>query len=229
MDIRNRRDWAAYEPGAIPTKADISPLEAWLDRFPAPRGTRILDLGCGSGEITAALQGRGFDTTGVDVNAGAIEAARHRGSGAVFMVGDVAGPQGLDPALGRFDGIVCQLLLSVVGDPSDRRQALVNAHGALVTGGSLFASFSGRSDDINPEYARSYREDFAETREDGTYFSRDEQGNVLYRTHHFRQDEVLALMEAAGFSGIDIQERIESSSRRPEQKARFLYATAVKA
>jgi hypothetical protein len=36
-------------------------------------------------------------------------------------------------------------------------------------------------------------------------------------------------MEAAGFSGIDIQERIESSSRRPEQKARFLYATAVKA
>jgi SAM-dependent methyltransferase len=145
------------------------------------------------------------------------------------MVGDVAGPQGLDPALGRFDGIVCQLLLSVVGDPSDRRQALVNAHGALVPGGSLFASLSGRSDDINPEYARSYREDFAETREDGTYFSRDEQGNVLYRTHHFRQDEVLALMEAAGFSGIDIQERIESSSRRPEQKARFLYATAVKA
>jgi hypothetical protein len=98
-----------------------------------------------------------------------------------------------------------------------------------VPGGSLFASFSGRSDDINPEYARSYREDFAETREDGTYFSRDERGNVLYCTHHFRQDEVLALMEAAGFSGIDIQERIESSSRRPEQKARFLYATAVKA
>ena len=151
MDIRGRRDWVAYEPGSIPSKADIAPLEAWLDRFPARRSTRILDLGCGSGEITAAVQGRGFDATGVDLNAGAIAAARRRESGAVFQVGDVAGPRGLDPDLGRFDGIVCQLLLSVVGDPSDRLQTLVNAHGALVPGGSVFASFSGRSDDINPQ------------------------------------------------------------------------------
>ncbi len=116
---------------------------------------------------------------------------------------------------------MCHLLLAVFGDPSDRLQLLVNAHGVLVPGGSLFASFSGRSDDVNPEYARSYRED-------GSYRSRDERGNVLYRTHHFREDEVLALLEAAGFSGIEIQERIESSSRRPDQNSRFLYAMAVK-
>lgn len=228
MDIRSRRNWAAYTPAAIPSKADISPLDAWLTRFSTPRGTRILDLGCGRGEIASAFHGRGFDTTGVDLNAGAIDAARRTAGGAAFVVGDVAAPQGLDPALGQFDGILCQLLLSVVGDASDRRQVLVNAHAALVPGGSLFASFSGRSDDINPEYARLYRQDLPETGEDGTYLSRDEGGNVLYRTHHFERHEVLALLAGAGFSGIEVDEKIESSSRRADQRARFLYATAVK-
>jgi len=228
MDARSRIDWAGYEPGSIPTKADLSPLEDWLERFPNPARTRILDLGCGTGAIGTGLARRGFAATGVDLNAAAIAAANALGSGARFLVGDVASEKGLDPSLGAFDGVLCQLLLSVVGDPTDRSRALGNAHSVLVPKGRLFASFSGRSEDLNPEYGRLYREDLPATGEDGTYLSRDVAGRVLYRTHHFREDEIRHLLEEAGFTDIDILEKVESSSRRPDQKARFFYATASK-
>src|SRR5262245_28289730 len=53
-----------------------SPLEQQtVDRA---RG-RILDVGCGGGRHSLYLQGKGFDVTGIDNSAGAIEVCRLRG------------------------------------------------------------------------------------------------------------------------------------------------------
>ncbi len=42
-------------------------VESWIDRRQASPETRILDLACGSGEITSVFRGRGFENvTGVD-------------------------------------------------------------------------------------------------------------------------------------------------------------------
>jgi len=42
-------------------------VEMWIDRHTPPPATRILDLACGSGEITSVFRGRGFENvTGVD-------------------------------------------------------------------------------------------------------------------------------------------------------------------
>jgi SAM-dependent methyltransferase len=226
VDQQSRIDWERCAPAAIPTKSDLSALETWCERFPDPSRTRILDLGCGNGEVARGLVRRGFSVTGVDINAAAVVLAGSAVAGAVFQVGDAASSTGGGLPAGPFDAVVCQLLLSIVGDAADRLQVLRNARAVLAAGGSLFASFSGRSEDVNPDYARLYRQDRPATGEDGTYLSRDGEGRVLYCTHHFRADEIRQLLEEAGFAAIEIRERIETSSRRHDQKARFFYASA---
>jgi demethylmenaquinone methyltransferase / 2-methoxy-6-polyprenyl-1,4-benzoquinol methylase len=49
-------------------------------------GDRILDLGCGTGDLAAALARRGARVTGVDISAGMLAAARSRGLPGVDLV-----------------------------------------------------------------------------------------------------------------------------------------------
>jgi len=80
------QDWdaAAYERNAG-FVADLGePLVALL----APRpGERVLDLGCGDGRLTLALQSAGCAVVGVDASASQVEAARRRGLDARVMDG----------------------------------------------------------------------------------------------------------------------------------------------
>src|ERR1700754_4900694 len=56
-------------------------------------GRRILDAGCGSGPLFAALRDRGAVVTGVDASAGMLELARQRlGTDADLQVADLTGP-----------------------------------------------------------------------------------------------------------------------------------------
>lgn len=224
--MTSREDWARFEPKAIPTKTELGELEAWLDSVrPAEGGpARLLDLGCGAGAVSRRLFERGFFVVGVDINSEAVAEARRTADGVLFHVRDVASPRGLDLDEAPFDGVVCQLVLSVVGDVSDRRRLLANALDSLRPGGSLYLSASGVSDAINPSYARLYEQDFPLTGERHTYCSRDAKGNVLYRTHHFTEEELRSLLESGGFVDVAIRRKEESSSRRPGEAALFLYA-----
>lgn len=82
--------------------------EARLIDAMAPRGSRILDAGCGPGRVGGELAGRGHRVVGVDVDPELIAAARAGHPGCEWLVGDLAE---LDlPARGMaepFDAIVC--------------------------------------------------------------------------------------------------------------------------
>ena len=78
-------------------------------------GRRILDAGCGSGPLSAALRDRGAIVTGFDNSAGMVELARRRlGEGADLQVADLGGP--LPFPDGEFDDVIASLVLHYLED-----------------------------------------------------------------------------------------------------------------
>ncbi|TLF81327.1 class I SAM-dependent methyltransferase [Nocardia cyriacigeorgica] len=78
-------------------------------------GRQILDAGCGSGPIFAALRDRGATMTGFDSSAKMVELARRRlGADAALHVADIAGP--LPFPDGAFDDAIASLVLHYLED-----------------------------------------------------------------------------------------------------------------
>jgi SAM-dependent methyltransferase len=225
MYAPSRRDWAAFDPAAIPTKSQTPQLERWLQALGSPP-LRVVDIGCGAGDVTRRLSAQGFSVVGLDINEASITQLR-AALNVELHVRDVASADGFGLAPASCDAAVCQLVASVVGDAQDRGALLRNIGEVLRPGGALFISFSGLSDDLNAEYASLYARDVVETREHGSYVSRDASGRALYRTHHFSRKEIVELLSKHSFRDIQIDEQIEASSRRPDQRARFYYVTCL--
>jgi trans-aconitate methyltransferase len=61
-----------------------------IDWLQPQSGEKILDLGCGTGELTARLAASGAKVTGLDSSAGMIESARRNFPEAEFIVADAA-------------------------------------------------------------------------------------------------------------------------------------------
>jgi SAM-dependent methyltransferase len=78
-------------------------------------GRRILDAGCGSGPLAAALGAGGAAVTGLDVSAAMVDLARERlGEDADLHVGDLGAP--LPFADAEFDDVVASLVLHYLED-----------------------------------------------------------------------------------------------------------------
>ena len=93
----------------------------------------MLDLGCGNGWFTGALDRCGFDVTGVDLNEAGLRLARQHHPGLRLVQMDVMGP--LDPSLTmRFDAVVAIDLIDHVPLP---RKLIEVALAALKPGGML--------------------------------------------------------------------------------------------
>jgi SAM-dependent methyltransferase len=99
-------------------------------------GRRILDAGCGSGPLFAALRDRGALVTGIDSSAGMVELARRRlGAGAALHVADLSNP--LPFADGAFDDVLASLVLHYL---EDWGPTLAEIRRVLRPGGRLIAS-----------------------------------------------------------------------------------------
>jgi SAM-dependent methyltransferase len=88
---------------------------AFLATARVPAGSRVLDLGCGTGVLSMALANAGAHVVGVDASAAYLEAARRqRGHPSVaYEHGDASR---LRFAAGCFDAAVCTLLLDILPD-----------------------------------------------------------------------------------------------------------------
>ncbi|WP_460365033.1 class I SAM-dependent DNA methyltransferase [Actinocorallia lasiicapitis] len=118
---------------AFPHKEGQLAAGEWLLKNLAP-GSRILDVGCGTGLPTGAqIVEAGHDYTGIDLSAGMIELARANVPGATFVQADVAD---LAVVEGEYDAILIFFVLLML--PLEEIPAALTALRDRLRPGGLF-------------------------------------------------------------------------------------------
>ncbi|WP_179118504.1 methyltransferase domain-containing protein [Saccharothrix sp. ALI-22-I] len=108
---------------------------AWADLLLPllpPTPASVVDLGCGTGSLTALLAEAGYEVYGLDLSARMVAAARAKVAGVEFRQGDAARPP--YPAE-SFDVVLARHVLWALPDPAaalDRWRALLKPGGRLV-------------------------------------------------------------------------------------------------
>ncbi|MGW4110693.1 methyltransferase domain-containing protein [Actinosynnema sp. NPDC004786] len=126
---------ATFDEDADHGLRDPDVRRAWRELLlsllpPAP--ARVVDLGCGTGSLTALLAGEGYDVRGLDLSERMVAAARVKAPGVEFRQGDAARPP-YPP--GSFDVVLVRHVLWALPDPAaalDRWHALLRPGGRLV-------------------------------------------------------------------------------------------------
>jgi SAM-dependent methyltransferase len=125
--------------------ADLEGEARFVDVI-APRGARVLDGGCGTGRVTAALHRMGHRVIGADRDAGLVEIARQRYPGPPFLAADLLSltPAALSGAGGpaELDVAVLAGNVMVYLAPGTERAVLSTLAGLLVPGGRIVSGFA---------------------------------------------------------------------------------------
>ncbi len=142
-------------------------------------GSRVLEIGCGTGDNTISAVGRGWEVTAIDLSSNGLEIARKRladrSLNGIFLERDATLPLG---DLGLFD---CVLLHHVLGamTEDERRRCVENVLEVLAQGGVV--SFVDLSVD-DMRYGKG------KELEEGSFFKGD---GILQ--HFFTMDEARGL------------------------------------
>jgi len=125
----------AYYNKAIHHSQQLA-LEQWLQ---LPRGTKVLDVGCGVGRWSRMLAARGAEVTGIDLSPTMISEARRRAARqgiakqCRFLVQDLA----VLDAGERFDVVLSVTVLQHILDPQALRAAVQRMAAHLAEGGTM--------------------------------------------------------------------------------------------
>ncbi|HEX5227890.1 MAG TPA: methyltransferase domain-containing protein [Bryobacteraceae bacterium] len=108
-----------------------------LDLLAPQPGERILDLGCGTGQLTAEIARRGAKVTGLDQSEDMLDEARKNFPEIPFLVGDAARFSFPEP----FDAVFSNAVLHWVKDAEGAAASMARA---LRPGGRLVVEFGGK-------------------------------------------------------------------------------------
>ena len=117
-------------PLLTPRELCLQQTIRFLEGALPPPPCRVLEVGCGSGEVAAQLSKRGYSVTGIDSSAEA--AADCRAHGVYAIEGDFLSFPGPDP----FDALLFTRSLHHIENPA---QAAGHAHKLLKPGGRVVA------------------------------------------------------------------------------------------
>lgn len=145
---RTAEDWEAYKARfakLFETGADVEGEARFLDAM-LERGSAVMDAGCGTGRIAAALHRMGHRAVGVDKDAGLVEVAVGRYPGVPYVVADLYDVQSdklsAAGAPTQYDVIALPGNVLVYVAPGTERQVLSNLAGLLLPGGALVVGFA---------------------------------------------------------------------------------------
>lgn len=152
--------WTFYADRFEQMIADGTDLEGearFVDAM-AARDSAVLDAGCGTGRVAAALARMGHRAIGVDKDAGLVDIARQRYPGVRYLACDLLRltPEALQEAGGpaAFDIIALPGNVMVYLAPGSERAVLGNLAGLLRPSGRIVAGFA-TDRDYTPQEFRS--------------------------------------------------------------------------
>ncbi|MFD7155238.1 class I SAM-dependent methyltransferase [Kribbella sp. NPDC059898] len=160
-------------------------------------GRRILDVGCGSGPLSAALRDKGAIMTGFDQSTAMLDLARRRLGDAIDLTaGDLAEPLPYDDA--AFDDVVASLVLHYL---EDWTKPLAELRRVLKPGGRLILSVNHPIlyTALNPDGEYFDVVEF-------TYDAEHDGRTVVYTNWHRPLQTMIDSFNAAGFRVASITE-----------------------
>ncbi|MCO6437096.1 MAG: methyltransferase domain-containing protein [Phycisphaerae bacterium] len=110
--------------------------EPFLTRH-VPAGSRVLELGCGTGVYTRWLTDRGCTVTAMDISPAMIEQARKRSPDATYVVGDCERPLEHLPEEDRRDAFDIILGINTFSYYPNKESALKGYYNLLKPGGRI--------------------------------------------------------------------------------------------
>jgi SAM-dependent methyltransferase len=123
-------------------RATAEAIEPLLDAAGVAAGTRVLDVGCGLGDLAAAAVARGAAATGTDLAEGMLEAARRRHPGLELVHAD---GEDLPFEDGSFDATLSAFVINHLPDPERGAAELVRV---TRPGGRVAVAMWGPFDDV---------------------------------------------------------------------------------
>jgi len=145
--MTGRSQWEEFFNGHAPhymnnsfTKNTMKEVEFILEEIKLPRGSLILDIGCGTGRHTVELARRGYQVTGVDISSGMLVEAEKAAREAQVEVEWIEADATQFISTRQFDAAICLCegafgLLSMDDDPIEHGLAILrNVHAALKPG-----------------------------------------------------------------------------------------------
>jgi 2-polyprenyl-3-methyl-5-hydroxy-6-metoxy-1,4-benzoquinol methylase len=122
--------------------ADLAGEARLIDAM-VPRGSRILDAGCGTGRVGGHLAAAGHTVVGVDLDPALIAEASERHPGPTWLVGDLSDLKLDEPP---FDVVVCAGNVLTFVAPSTRTDVLRTLSAQLAPEGRAVIGFGAGRD-----------------------------------------------------------------------------------
>ena len=170
----------------------------WLEARP---GERILDLGCGDGQLTARLAAAGLEVCGVDASAAMVTAARTLG-----VLVEEASAEKLPHADATFDAVFSNAVLHWV---RGQNEMMAEVHRVLKPGGRFVAEMGGHGNVAAIHVALTAvldRYGFAWAEEGVNYYPTPDAYTRRLERHGFRVERMALIprptpLESSGMAG----------------------------
>lgn len=214
--MTRRNEWEEFFNGHAPvymdnsfTKNTVPEVDFILEELRLPPGSRILDIGCGTGRHAVELAKRGYQVTGVDISSGMLaeakKAARKAGVNVEWVHADATkftSTELFDAAICLCEGAFC--LLGEGDDPTEHDSSILrNIYTALKPGARLILTTLNGCRMIRlytPEDVKNGRFDpvtMTET-ESVEYDSPEGKKSVPVREHGYVPTELVTVLRLAG-------------------------------